>query len=356
MSRQALYRRWRSSGSCWSAARGRELRRPAAGTLRRWHRSPRRFGLAGQLAAMILAQGLAVAAVAARRRVAARVAVARPRRRAGRGRPARARRLRPRAGQRAPHLPGAHRRHPQLPRRRLQPAPGRHARGRAGRPGRPLQRDGRRPARRSATTSTSASCCSTPCSRARPWPSCWPAPPAASPTRTAPRASCSRGGRRLEGQACPSVLAGLPARDPRDPHPARRRALHRARRGRGGDLPRRAPHLPAQHAEPHACYVVERLTPELRRQEVEVWKKAIRVMNHELNNSLAPIRSLVHSARHGGGAPGARAPAGGDLRHPRGARDLPLGVPRGLRALRAPPAPAQAAGGLAASSSTACGA
>jgi two-component system, NtrC family, nitrogen regulation sensor histidine kinase NtrY len=47
----------------------------------------------------------------------------------------------------------------------------------------------------------------------------------------------------------------------------------------------------------HTLYLLERLTPELRRREVEVWKKAIRVMNHELNNSLAPIRSLVHSAR-----------------------------------------------------------
>ena len=43
--------------------------------------------------------------------------------------------------------------------------------------------------------------------------------------------------------------------------------------------------------------VVERMTAELKRQEVEVWKKVIRVMSHELNNSLAPIRSLVHSAR-----------------------------------------------------------
>jgi nitrogen fixation/metabolism regulation signal transduction histidine kinase len=47
----------------------------------------------------------------------------------------------------------------------------------------------------------------------------------------------------------------------------------------------------------HTLHVVERLTPELRRREVEVWKKAIRVMNHELNNSLAPISSLVHSAQ-----------------------------------------------------------
>jgi nitrogen fixation/metabolism regulation signal transduction histidine kinase len=44
--------------------------------------------------------------------------------------------------------------------------------------------------------------------------------------------------------------------------------------------------------------VVERITPELRRQEVEVWKKVIRVLSHELNNSLASVSSLLHSARH----------------------------------------------------------
>lgn len=43
--------------------------------------------------------------------------------------------------------------------------------------------------------------------------------------------------------------------------------------------------------------LIERLTPELRRQEVAVWKKAIRVINHEMNNTIAPISSLFHSAR-----------------------------------------------------------
>ncbi len=38
-----------------------------------------------------------------------------------------------------------------------------------------------------------------------------------------------------------------------------------------------------------------RLTTELRRQEVQTWKKVIRVISHELNNSLAPIASLAHS-------------------------------------------------------------
>lgn len=38
-----------------------------------------------------------------------------------------------------------------------------------------------------------------------------------------------------------------------------------------------------------------RLTTELRRQEVQTWKKVIRVISHELNNSLAPVASLAHS-------------------------------------------------------------
>ncbi len=51
------------------------------------------------------------------------------------------------------------------------------------------------------------------------------------------------------------------------------------------------------NTQEHRLIVVERVTAELKRQEVEVWKKVIRVMSHELNNSLAPVRSLVHSAR-----------------------------------------------------------
>ncbi len=43
--------------------------------------------------------------------------------------------------------------------------------------------------------------------------------------------------------------------------------------------------------------MVKHLTRELRRQEVDVWKRLIRVLTHELNNSLAPVSSLVHSAR-----------------------------------------------------------
>lgn len=46
----------------------------------------------------------------------------------------------------------------------------------------------------------------------------------------------------------------------------------------------------------HRLVLLRRLTGELGRQEAETWKKVIKVISHELNNSLAPISSLVHSA------------------------------------------------------------
>ncbi len=42
-------------------------------------------------------------------------------------------------------------------------------------------------------------------------------------------------------------------------------------------------------------YLLKRLTRELSRQEVATWKKLIRVLSHELNNSLGPLSSLAHS-------------------------------------------------------------
>lgn len=49
------------------------------------------------------------------------------------------------------------------------------------------------------------------------------------------------------------------------------------------------------NGRPHELLVLRHLTAELRRQEVQTWKKVIRVISHELNNSLAPIASLAHS-------------------------------------------------------------
>ncbi len=53
----------------------------------------------------------------------------------------------------------------------------------------------------------------------------------------------------------------------------------------------------ALNGREHTLHAVRRLTPELRRQEVAVWKRVIRTISHEINNTLAPISSLAHSAK-----------------------------------------------------------
>lgn len=50
------------------------------------------------------------------------------------------------------------------------------------------------------------------------------------------------------------------------------------------------------NGQAHGLYLLRRLTAELGRQEAEIWKHVIRVISHELNNSLAPISSLAYSA------------------------------------------------------------
>jgi two-component system nitrogen regulation sensor histidine kinase NtrY len=57
-------------------------------------------------------------------------------------------------------------------------------------------------------------------------------------------------------------------------------------------LSRRNFHL---NGRSHELLLLRHLTLELRRQEVQTWKKVIRVISHELNNSLAPLASLAQS-------------------------------------------------------------
>ena len=48
---------------------------------------------------------------------------------------------------------------------------------------------------------------------------------------------------------------------------------------------------------PHHLYLIKQMTRELNREEVRIWKKVIRLISHELNNSLAPISSVAHSGQ-----------------------------------------------------------
>ena len=103
-----------------------------------------------------------------------------------------------------------------------------------------------------------------------------------------------RGGRKLEGLALEALLEESPA------------ALREALKGNGDTLftmevdgESEVYHLSRRafvlNGQPHELLLLKQLTRELAAQEVIVWKKVIRVIAHELNNSLAPIRSLAHS-------------------------------------------------------------
>ena len=101
-------------------------------------------------------------------------------------------------------------------------------------------------------------------------------------------------GRRLEGHALDALLEALPG--------PLRDALTEGRDGLfevGVEDDAQTWHLARRefrlNGRPHALLMLRQLTTELRRQEVRTWKKVIRVISHELNNSLAPIGSLAHS-------------------------------------------------------------
>ncbi|UHQ20732.1 ATP-binding protein [Lysobacter sp. KIS68-7] len=101
-------------------------------------------------------------------------------------------------------------------------------------------------------------------------------------------------GRRLEGQAFDAILDRSPA--------GLREALQRGGDGMftvGEDDHEEIYHLSRRtfrlNLRKHELILLRQLTAELRRQEVQTWKKVIRVISHELNNSLAPIASLAHS-------------------------------------------------------------
>jgi two-component system, NtrC family, nitrogen regulation sensor histidine kinase NtrY len=102
-------------------------------------------------------------------------------------------------------------------------------------------------------------------------------------------------GRRLEGQAFDAMLASAPS--------ALREAFERGGDGIfavGRDDDEDIFHLARRNfrlnGRRHELILLRQLTAELRRQEVQTWKKVIRVISHELNNSLAPIASLAHSS------------------------------------------------------------
>ena len=122
------------------------------------------------------------------------------------------------------------------------------------------------------------------------------------------------GGRKLDGEDFRAILALAP--------PAFREAIERetdtifsvetggpgttqsgtTQSGDGG--PTGAPetyHLARRYfqlsMQPHILFILKPLTRAILRKEADTWKRTIRVIAHEINNSLAPISSLIHTGR-----------------------------------------------------------
>jgi nitrogen fixation/metabolism regulation signal transduction histidine kinase len=57
------------------------------------------------------------------------------------------------------------------------------------------------------------------------------------------------------------------------------------------------------NGQPHRLTLLKQLTRELNAQEVATWKRVIRVIAHEINNSVAPIASLAQSGQRLAAAP-----------------------------------------------------
>jgi len=101
-------------------------------------------------------------------------------------------------------------------------------------------------------------------------------------------------GRRLEGHALDTLLESAPE--------PLRDAVQSGRDGlfaMGADDDEQTWHIARRefrlNGRVQSLVMLRQLTAELRRQEVQTWKKVIRVISHELNNSLAPVASLAHS-------------------------------------------------------------
>lgn len=104
------------------------------------------------------------------------------------------------------------------------------------------------------------------------------------------------GGRKLEGLELEELLRGQPP-ELRTAVAGAGDTLFTLGTGPDSEVYRFSRRTFLLNARPHQLWLLERLTREFTAQEIAVWKKVIRVIAHELNNSLAPISSLVHSGK-----------------------------------------------------------
>ena len=126
-------------------------------------------------------------------------------------------------------------------------------------------------------------------------------------------------GRKLEGLDLRGVLAQAPA-PLREAIAGGTDTLFTVQEGAEANIF----HVSQRHfvlnAQDHRLVLLKQLTREMAAQEVAVWKKVIRVIAHELNNSLAPISSLANSGLMLSRKSAEVAPESDDERHADAAR------------------------------------
>jgi len=106
----------------------------------------------------------------------------------------------------------------------------------------------------------------------------------------------NRGGEHLLGQPSEALMGQTAAAlgladclDERAPH-----TLQKSFPGGGGRWGISRQEF-REHGVPHRLLVVSNLTLQLREEELQAWQRIVRVLGHELNNSLAPIKSISGS-------------------------------------------------------------
>lgn len=102
------------------------------------------------------------------------------------------------------------------------------------------------------------------------------------------------GGRKLSGTGFQTLLQGMPT-SLRESFASGKDGLVPVQMDETEETYHVAQRTVLLQGRPHRLLLLKCLTRELSRQEVAVWKKLIRILSHELNNSLAPISSMAHT-------------------------------------------------------------
>jgi nitrogen fixation/metabolism regulation signal transduction histidine kinase len=105
-----------------------------------------------------------------------------------------------------------------------------------------------------------------------------------------------RAGRKIEGIPFDELLAAAP-QPMRDAVESGVDTLFTVAEGTEAEVYHLSHRPFSLNSQPHRLLLFKQLTREMAAQEVAIWKKVIRVIAHELNNSLAPISSLAHSGQ-----------------------------------------------------------